>query len=355
LVIVVFKGLLMGISPSFESICALSSRLGSDPTLVQGAGGNVSLKRGCEFFIKASGFWLSEALNEDIFVSMRLADISAASKLGDISQVPFSSADGRSKRPSIETSLHALMPHKVVVHLHCVATLALAVRVDAESLFEKLFEGLAWAFCPYIKPGPTLSKEVYSILQRGAVDVLVLGNHGLVIGGDSVDQLEALLLDVQSRLAIRPAERPTERPTEAAPVDMVRLEKIASDSGLELPTFAICHSLGTNSESAALVCRGSLYPDHVVFLGRGANFYGDESGVSPVGTPKLHIVPGAGVLVDQGLNPGAQEMVRALALVAERIVSGSDIQYLSTVDEDELLNWDAELYRQSLIQKVKSK
>ena len=36
-------------------------------------------------------------------------------------------------RPSIETTVHALMPQRVVVHVHCVNTIAWAIRSDAEA------------------------------------------------------------------------------------------------------------------------------------------------------------------------------------------------------------------------------
>ena len=43
---------------SVEDFC---SRIGADPLLVQGAGGNVSWKKGSVLWIKASGTWLAHA------------------------------------------------------------------------------------------------------------------------------------------------------------------------------------------------------------------------------------------------------------------------------------------------------
>ena len=44
-----------------DSLIDLCTDLGSDINLVQGAGGNISLKQGNDFWIKASGTWLADA------------------------------------------------------------------------------------------------------------------------------------------------------------------------------------------------------------------------------------------------------------------------------------------------------
>ena len=56
-----------------EAIRSLSANLGSDPLLVQAAGGNTSLKTDGVMWIKASGTWLRDALAKDIFVPLDVA------------------------------------------------------------------------------------------------------------------------------------------------------------------------------------------------------------------------------------------------------------------------------------------
>ena len=46
----------------------VSFKLGSDKNLVQAAGGNTSMKINNSMFIKASGTWLQDSLEKDIFV-----------------------------------------------------------------------------------------------------------------------------------------------------------------------------------------------------------------------------------------------------------------------------------------------
>jgi len=54
-------------------------------------------------------------------------------------------------RPSIETTLHAVMPQRVVVHVHCVETIAQACLSDASERLTAPLAGLDWAFVPYVR------------------------------------------------------------------------------------------------------------------------------------------------------------------------------------------------------------
>ena len=53
----------------------VSYKLGKNPSLVQAAGGNTSIKSDKSMLIKASGTWLINSLNKDIFVEVNLPSI----------------------------------------------------------------------------------------------------------------------------------------------------------------------------------------------------------------------------------------------------------------------------------------
>ena len=57
----------------FKKYC---QKLSADNLLFQGAGGNTSIKSGKSLLIKASGKWMSNSLNDKIFVIVNLEDIS---------------------------------------------------------------------------------------------------------------------------------------------------------------------------------------------------------------------------------------------------------------------------------------
>jgi len=55
----------------------ISYQVGRNINLTQGAGGNISYKSGDILWIKASGFWLSEALTKQIFIPLDIHSLKA--------------------------------------------------------------------------------------------------------------------------------------------------------------------------------------------------------------------------------------------------------------------------------------
>ncbi len=165
---------------------AVSARFGADPLLVQGPGGNTSVKAGDVMWIKASGTLLADAEARDIFVAVDLPPLRDAVERDDpLADQPAQFALARDGlKPSIETCLHAVFPQRVVLHVHCVNTIAIALAKDArERLAEKL-GGFHWAFVDYVKPGARLAAKVRAA-RTADTDVVVLGNHGLIVAGDT--------------------------------------------------------------------------------------------------------------------------------------------------------------------------
>ena len=143
----------------------LSARIGADAAPVQAAGGNTSVKQNGLLWIKASGTWLMNALSQDIMVPEDLAPLIAAFDSDDPaaeSAKSFVPADQNPSnlRPSIETTLHSVLRHRIVLHVHCVETIAVATRRDAEVVLSGLLPRHQWAFVPYVRPGPPLSRAM---------------------------------------------------------------------------------------------------------------------------------------------------------------------------------------------------
>ena len=104
----------------------LSAKLGNDLSLIQACGGNTSIKLDGKLWVKASGKKLKNALNEDIFVSLDLIKITNQLSINNSKkELNFKNICSSSLRASIETSLHAIMPYKVVLHTHSVDTIAI--------------------------------------------------------------------------------------------------------------------------------------------------------------------------------------------------------------------------------------
>lgn len=336
------------IHPDLRSLMRLSAEFGRDITLVQGAGGNSSVKLDGVLWVKASGTWLADAERQPIFVPVDLA--TALQAIGDNREhIPALPGAPEGLRPSIETSLHALMPHRVVMHVHGVNSIAWSVLTDAEAKMAERLAGLRWCFVPYHRPGVPLSRMVSGVVDRERPDVLILGKHGLVVGGEDAEEVGELVREVERRLALPVRE--------GVPPEPAHLAAISAGTPYRPAAHAESHLAATDPDSLAFPVGGSLYPDHVVFLGPAA--YALQSGETPdqlarraaaeaIPAPTCLLVPGKGVLIRDDLPRGAEEMLRCLGLVTSRLPSGARIDYLTAEDEDALLNWDAERYRRSL-------
>src|SRR5215468_6470936 len=190
--------------PELSALLDLSARIGADASLVQGPGGNTSLKRDGVMWVKASGAWLSQARERPIMVPVRLAPLLDALEQADpacetATAFVASALNPQGLRPSIETTMHAALPHRVVLHVHCVETIAWAVQADAQARLAPLLDGLGWSFVPYVRPGLPLT-QLMRTLVRADTTVVVLANHGLVVCGDTVAAAAAALAEVVSRL-----------------------------------------------------------------------------------------------------------------------------------------------------------
>src|SRR5450432_4262443 len=113
---------------SLEKLMAVSARIGSNLDLVQAGGGNTSIKEDGTLWVKASGKWLSRAAEEEMFLPVPMLDIERQLLAEDEKFPEYRTRSGVALRPSVETAVHAVLPQKVVIHVHSVRTIAWAAR-----------------------------------------------------------------------------------------------------------------------------------------------------------------------------------------------------------------------------------
>ena len=154
--------------------------------------------------------------------------------------------------------MHATLPQRIVLHVHCVNTIAWAVRSDAPIQLRSKLEGLPWRWIPYVASGLPLAREVENaLLLCPEASIFVLGNHGLVLGGEDAASVENLLAEVTRRLDICPRN--------ARPADYETLFDICWESSWELPEDVVVHGLGTDLISQEILAGGLLYPCQAIF------------------------------------------------------------------------------------------
>ena len=330
-------------SPEIAALKKLSAKVGRDLNLTQGAGGNTSVKIDGVLWVKASGKWLSAAEEEEIFLPVDCERVRRT--------IPESSNDPEATKPqietqlraSIETSFHALLPQKAVVHVHSVNAIAWAVQRQGEGRLGELLDGFEWRWVPYVRPGMPLTRLMAKMVSE-RVNVWVLANHGLIVAADTMAECAALLDEVERRIAITP-----------------RLEHYSlrmNAKKWKLPKHGIAHQAAATPERVALAIRGSMYPDNTVFLGPACGEWQKSESVEQAEEryrtqwqmpPQALVSEGAGLLVRDSASAGAEEMVACLGLVLSRIEETSQGVFLEQEEIYGLMNWDAEKYRQSLI------
>jgi rhamnose utilization protein RhaD (predicted bifunctional aldolase and dehydrogenase) len=314
----------------------ISAALGADCRQVQGPVGNISLKRGITMLVTAHGAELGRALTENIFTEVSVSLIRAALAHGVDRPLDGVSAPG-GLPPSIETGLHALMPQRVVIHTHAVPVVAAACRAAAPEFLKARLGLLAWVLVDYARPGTPLARLAAEALERyPATSVMILRNHGVVVGADTVKEAYQLLLDVTARL-----DGPPRLPQSSG--DQAALARLAAVHGMTRPGSPPVHELALNPVSLAVATRGTLYPDHAATLGSGVGLWSErERARSDPLRPRLWLVPGVGALLEPGLPLAAHAMARCLGEVVALLPDADACRFLSPAEEAEVV---AEVHR----------
>jgi rhamnulose-1-phosphate aldolase/alcohol dehydrogenase len=177
-----------------------SRLIGRDPDLVMHGGGNTSLKGTVTtlvgdaieaLFVKGSG-WDLDAIEPPGLPAVDLAHLRRLRLLRELSdeemvnQLRTHLFDAGAPNPSVETLLHAFLPHRFIDHTHADIALVLTnqPRDEADAMVAEAF-GPRWAIVPYIMPGFALAKLAAEVFERDpSVEGLVLLNHGLFTFAD---------------------------------------------------------------------------------------------------------------------------------------------------------------------------
>ncbi|HWZ97162.1 MAG TPA: class II aldolase/adducin family protein [Candidatus Dormibacteraeota bacterium] len=334
-----------------ESMCLrnLSARVGSDPLLVQASNGNTSIKLDGILWIKASGSCLAQAMREEIFVPLELAGLKE-SILND-SEIPSHFALNDELRPSIETAMHAVLRHRVVIHVHSINAIAWAIRLDGRDQLSERLAGLSWQWIPYTASGIPLAREIEkAVATAPRTDVLILGNHGLVVCGQDCYAAEKLLWEVERRLAITPRRFPMP--------DTTVLTMIARFSRWQFPDVKTLHALGTDSVSRKILKGGILYPCQAIFLGQTMPLLPPAAAVSKIReswkgkqrTPPFVAVERSGVMVNEKMTSAERATLMGLVHVTLRTEESAQLRYLKESEVTGILSQGAHGYQEILVE-----
>ena len=166
--------------------------LGSDKDITMHGGGNTSVKVTRKnllgedirvLHVKGSGWDLATiqapglpGVEMDRLMALRTLD-----ELSDedmVNQLRSCLLDAKAPTPSVETLLHAYLPHATVDHAHSTAMLALCNLPNATEVAKEVF-GPETACLPYIMPGFDLAKAAGDLYDADpGVTAMMLNQHG---------------------------------------------------------------------------------------------------------------------------------------------------------------------------------
>ncbi len=271
--------------------------LGRDPLLVLHGGGNTSVKSRARddlgqehevICVKGSG-WDMAAIEPAGLPAVKLAPLRELRGLAALSDEAMVNVqrlnliDSAAPNPSVETLLHAFLPHKFVDHTHAAAVLSLVDQPDGETLAREVYDGRL-GIVPYIAPGFGLAKEAaYVFEQNPQVEGLILHKHGIFTFGESAREAYERMIEMvslaESRLrqgrpvVFRPRESAAAlaSASEIAPIIRGACALPPSTPGGEPTRFVTTFRTGpeilayvSGVELSDYSQRGVVTPDHII-------------------------------------------------------------------------------------------
>lgn len=282
--------------PQEMGLRVYTSRLiGQEEDLVLHGGGNTSAKAtmtnilGEEervIFVKGSGWDLGDmepaglpALKLEPLVKLRALDVLTDEEM--VNQFRTNLVDASSPNPSIETLVHAFLPHTFIDHTHADAIVTLTNQANAEELLTEAL-GNKVAILPFIMPGFPLAKAVIDLYEaQPDMECLILRNHGIFTFADdaqtSYERMISYVTKAETFIAAQIQQNPLPTCiTEECPATDIILPLLRGAlSFTEASGFQRCFHLHvrTNKEILCAVNRpeshelfggGVLTPDHVI-------------------------------------------------------------------------------------------
>lgn len=195
-----------------EMLVYRSNLLGANRSVANFGGGNTSSKlrihdhtgrRIDTLWVKGSGSDLA-TITARGFTGLRLEEmllLQDRMEMSDEEMVAYLSRcqlEPAMPRSSIETLLHAFVPHPHVDHTHPDATNMICCSANGEDLARECYGDTA-VWIPYIRPGFTLSRQVGEAARKPGVQLVLLAKHGLVTWGETPEECYSNTLQAINR------------------------------------------------------------------------------------------------------------------------------------------------------------
>ena len=384
-----------------DDLVALARRFGEDPEFTRGGGGNISVKENGILYIKASGTSLAALTPQSVIALeleplMEFLDGSAVRQVAggtdEVMQVALAARAGvpDGRRPSVECLFHALLPERFVLHTHPTTVNALTCAKRGAEIAEQLL-GRSILWIPYTDPGLPLARVIRDArrsyeerTRTPAPRTMLLQNHGLIVTGDSVAEIDEtsarLVSAIQTHLGDAPA---------VSWGDVGRLEAddaraalhtvgpalralLATGDRLKVVAFddsPLAISMASSPLGREFALGGPLTPDQIVYAGSFPLLVEAPVGTAPdqlidilataiadraataSGTPIIVLVPGLGLFAagdsDVEADTARQVFLDAVGVSVQAHRVGG-VRPLAEAERQFIELWEAEAYRRGV-------
>jgi rhamnulokinase len=398
-----------GDSPSalLEEVAGLSRRFGSDPEYTRGGGGNSSGKAASVLYIKASGQSLAN-LTAATLMPLRIEPLlellegrggqRGAPGTGEIMRVAMGARvnPDDDRRPSVECLFHALLPEPIVLHTHPTVVNSLTCAVDGQGIAtEILGDDVMWV--PYVDPGLPLARRIAAERRaykarkgRPAPRAILLQNHGMIVTGDTADEVAAgceRIVEAVRRRFGAGGPAPAFQSTTASSVEMAVTSPTVPILTSALRALLAEHDrskivlfdgsppaleIASTTAGRELVEGGPLTPDQIVYAGswplwlepiEPSEADGSDTvaaalrerlntHISATGAaPSVVVVGGLGlfVIADSGkFAATAREVILDAMRVAQGAARLGGVRVLAPGERRFIEDWEAEAYRRGV-------
>ena len=351
-----------------KALAAMSNKYGSNPAYVLAGGGNTSFKSDKNLWVKGSGTSLATIKPEDFVVlerakldemwSANYPEEEKAREAAVLADMMAARVEGESRRPSVETLLHNLVPQKYILHVHPAIVNGITCSVEGKAAMERLFPGAVWVDA--CKPGYILALECKTMMdaykaEHGKdVDLLFLQNHGIFFAAETAEEAGQLAQKVMQTLTESVKREPD---LSEAPVDADKVSAIAKELADLYGEGAHCVFTSNKEVLAYDPATKSLSPDHIVYakakqlavctkcdLKKAVADFEAENGYKA----KIVFVKDMGMF-SLGMNENEAKTAGIVMLDAIKVVAYTEsfggVQPMPEFLIDFIVNWEVESYR----------